>query len=149
MLNKNIIIERAGKVEIIECVAKIEDGFVDIIIENNSDMRRVINERTLIGKISECEIVNSICNEDELKSYIFDQCEVVSSISTDTQQTWKPSTMLKIKNDSLSKDQIFQLKQLADKYWMIFSRNDEDISIVHARFGEHDIELTNSKPIKQ
>jgi hypothetical protein len=32
---------------------------------------------------------------------------------------------------------------------MIFSRNDEDISIVHERFGEHDIELTNPKTIKQ
>jgi hypothetical protein len=150
--NKLILVEKAGKAHALEGIATVGDNEINIILHNNSGMRQTINKHALIARISECEITNSIANLEELKKFIREGSDIsyVNNISTDKvkEKPWKPSQKLKF-NKNLSESQIANLKKLIDLYWMIFSKNDEDISSVADKFGCHDIEITNSKPIKQ
>ncbi|RNA16921.1 retroviral aspartyl protease family, partial [Brachionus plicatilis] len=45
--------------------------------------------------------------------------------------------------------QLNKLKTLIDNYWIVFSRNEEDIGMLADKYGQHDIELNDPKPIKQ
>jgi len=72
----------------------------------------------------------------------------VSSVSENV-KPWKPSKVIKFENTNLNKEQIQKVKDLIDKYWICFSRNDEDIGTVEDKYGLHDVVLNDDKPIKQ
>lgn len=61
---------------------------------------------------------------------------------------WKPSTKIKINPNLPNKDKI-KIKELVDRYWMIYAKKDQDIGILDEEFGEHDIILNNEKPVRQ
>jgi hypothetical protein len=160
-----VLVEQAGVLPVTECVAAVKDGQVNIVIHNRTNFAMTINPRTVLCQISECEITASMSNDEELREFLRANCEVeyiadtkldeekVSSIATenkpDYKKPWKPSTVLKLDEKNLTAEQLSKIKALVDKYWMVFSRNDDDIGLVHESYGVHDIELTHDKPIKQ
>ncbi|RNA14760.1 hypothetical protein BpHYR1_013356 [Brachionus plicatilis] len=99
-----------------------------------------------IFKISECSVINSIKNKQKFEKFIEEgvETEYISFINdTKNEETkekpWKPSKEIKFDNKNLSGEQKKKLGGLIDKYWMCFSRNDEDIGTVADKYGMHDI----------
>jgi hypothetical protein len=49
----------------------------------------------------------------------------------------------------MAKEQKQKLRDLINEFYMIFSKNDEDIKKIDRKFGQHDVKLTNDSPISQ
>ena len=130
-----------------------DDRKIKLYIYNQSPYKKIIPKHTTLAKIASCEVLTSIRDTNDLVNYLKEDLQLECVCSTneaaiDTSQ-WKPSSQVKIKNKTISKDQIKKLKDLIDRYHMVFSRNDEDIGTILDRYGQHDIILSNNKPIKQ
>ncbi|RNA37614.1 hypothetical protein BpHYR1_039264 [Brachionus plicatilis] len=94
---KYILIEKFGKLSIIETIQKAKEQ-VKIWVEYNKSMKLVMHPHTPICKISECSVINSIRNEQEFKKFIQEDVEskYISFINdTKNEETkekpWKPS----------------------------------------------------------
>jgi hypothetical protein len=96
-------------------------------------------------------MVQNINNRDKLKDILNKNIELlyVNSVSETENRRWFPSKLIKLNNNSLTEEQKDKLRKLIDKYWMCFSKDDEDIGQASENFGEHHIKLTDPKPIKQ
>ena len=109
--------------------------------------------QTVIGHVESCQIITSIKSNKSLNEFLqneeFETSNICSIQVNNNVEKWKPSESINIKNSSLDESQIKKLKALIDKYWYIFSKNDEDIGKLPENFGEHDIVLENHKPIRQ
>ena len=152
--NKTMLIEKIGKYDVIETIASIDNNEITICLQNLTPAKQIIRKHSMLCKISSCAIIETIDSEDKLRNFINkdSKFEYVNNISTtrmNTSKPWKPSRDVKIYNSKLTNEQKGKLRDLIDKYWMCFSRNDEDIGTVADKFGEHDIQLTEEKPIKQ
>jgi hypothetical protein len=126
---------------------------IPIIIINNSPARKHIRRGDMIASISSVDIIDKIKDKSTydnfMKQELGDQ-EIVSNINnisnTSRSKQWKPSDRIKFANKTLTTDQ--KLKSLIDEYWIVFSRDDEDIGQVNKKYGTHDIKLTNHTPIR-
>ena len=70
MSDMNVLIEKADKNEIWEGLTSIKEGYDNIVIENRSKVRKTINQHTLLAKVSDCHILESIAKINELKEFI-------------------------------------------------------------------------------
>jgi hypothetical protein len=151
--NSEIIFETHSKVKAIEGVT-VGQNEIELILINDSPHTKIVRKHTILGKLRNCEIVTSIENNEEFVNFMYNELNFESINTIDTRydensKPWKPSKIIEFKNTSLTTEQIEKLKNLVDKYWKCFSKNDEDIGMVADIYGQHDIELSDEKPIKQ
>jgi predicted aspartyl protease len=147
-------VNSAGKNTIAEIVTvKQEDNKIPVIILNPTHVIRKIRRGDIIASISPIEIIKEINNEEQLINFIKEESlitESLHSINIDQINTkWKPSERIKFTNKSLTKEQKLKLSELIDEFYMVFSRNDEDIGRVNKKFGTHDIKVTDDTPCSQ
>lgn len=132
---KNILIEKSGKLEIVECIANIVNNTIKIHIENPTPEKRVIKKGTQLCKYSECEILTSIEKTEDLREFISNESEIEYINYISENKPWKPSEEVKLNNKGLNEEQKKLLSELIDKYWMCFSKNEEDVGAVSDNFG--------------
>jgi predicted aspartyl protease len=144
----------AGKSQVAEMLTeKDEKNRIPIMVQNPTSTPKKVRRGDIIATISQVEIIKSIENDKEwvkfLKNENF-QKEVVNEISeANKSKKWKPSSRIKFTNSALNNDQKDKLRELIDEYWMVFSRNDEDIGKLSDKYGTHDIKLTDETGIHQ
>jgi hypothetical protein len=126
-------------------VRRLNQKKIPVIILNPTHVIRKIRKGDIIASISPIEIIKEINNEEQLIYLIKEESlitESLHSINTDQINTkWKPSERIKFTNKSLTKEQKLKLSELIDEFYMVFSRNDEDIGRVNKKFGTHDIKV--------
>jgi hypothetical protein len=123
---------------------------IPVSLHNSSSRPLKVRKGDIIASISPASILLTIHNENEYNDFILQELsrkEQVNSISTT--RSWKPSERIKFPNNNLNKDQKLKLCKLIDEYHMIFAQSDTDIGCIPESYGQHDIQLTNSTPIKQ
>ena len=156
--NKQIYIKPVKRSTGCEIIAEVqEDGeyknHIPILLKNPTATNKVIRKGDVIASISSVEVVQTIKCEEDLNEFM--KNETTTYRTTDDteqwklQQPWKPSQLIKFNNKSLDNQQKLQLKNLVDEYWMIFSRNDEDVGRIKEKYGTHDIKIYDSNPIRQ
>lgn len=149
------VVQKSSRIPVQESIVENSKGSVNIIITNYDNTKLVINPRSKICTLEPCEVVTSINSAKELEKFLSNEVDIecVSAISNviSKSKPWKPSEKVKISNSNLTKEQKSELKNLIDKYWMVFSRTDEDLGLVDEKYGYHDITLKsdNLRPIRQ
>ena len=143
-----ILVERLNNVDIIEGVSSVNSNKIKIIIQNYQPIKRKIHKNFPICKLSSCNIVSEVNNGEDLREIIEHESKKVHVASINESKKWRPSSKIKI-NENLPKADKEKLKALVDKYWEIFSKDEEDIGTVLDKYGEHDIVLSAEKPIRQ
>lgn len=158
--HKDIYIHSVGKSNVIEMVTAIQEddthyGQIPILISNPTPILKKIRRGDVIASASPADIRCEIDSQEKWNNFMMQETgevEIVNTVSKSNDiysKPWKPSERLKFTNKNLNKEQIQQLKNLVDEFWMVFSRDDGDIGRVKKEYGVHDIKITNEIPIKQ
>lgn len=152
-----VYLEKAGRFSIKEGVEEITnvDAMVPLVVHSTRCASFVYGLRCSNSELLFITLTLS-CLQD-LKQFLLERIDSEMSLSSVSQippkneLPWKPSKEVDLSNTRLSKEQRNRLRALVDKYWQIFSRDEEDLGKVKRRYGEHDIELKNPKmqPILQ
>ena len=130
------------------------DGRISLVFSNPTGLNKTLMPNTIIGHVESCQIISSINSTESLNKYLLEEnfeiekiCPI--KINNNNNSNWRPSEQININNPSLNKSQIKKLKNLIDKYSIIFSKDDEDLGRLPSKYGEHDIILENERPNRQ
>jgi hypothetical protein len=81
MLTSPIMIEKVGRVDVIETIASVSS---DIIIENKANIPITLKRNALICRLTNCEILNSINNVADVENFLKENSEVETVCSIDS-----------------------------------------------------------------
>lgn len=153
---QNLYLEGVGRNKSVKMLTTSQEQEIPVLIRNTTETTMNIRKGDLIAKVSPIEVVCQINDAYALEEFLKTETgniETINSIATSTNvdysKPWRPSEQIKIQNKSLTPEQKQKLKDLIDKYWCIFSRDDEDIGQIPEKYGTHDIIVTSEVPIKQ
>ena len=133
-----VLINKCEKINTFENIAKIEkNGKIPVIIRNLSPTQMLVRRGSPICKLSTFLILKEIKNSYDLESLVREDIETESVNMVICAESWKPSEISKIQN--LTKDQVTRIKELVDKFWMCFSKNDEGIGFIKNDQGNQHI----------
>ena len=147
-------ITSAGKSKVTESITTKQNNKIPVVIINPTNVPRTVRKGDIIATVSPDEIIAEIKNSadwDNFMSRESQQPELIHSNHTTHSNSikWRPSEHVKFNNPLLSNSQKQQLRDLIDEFYMVFSRNDEDIGRLDKKYGVHDIKLVEETPIKQ
>ena len=148
-----VLVSKAGKNNVIEMVTQQRENKIPVFLTNPTKVPKHIRHGDIIATITPIEILSEISNYEEMFKFIEVERHVNESLAALTgefeEKAWKPGDRIKFSNKHLTQDQKEKLRNLVNKYYMIFSKNDADIGRVDKRFGQHDIKLKDDTPITQ